>query len=135
MKEYLPSVSVVVASTDPRGLINTTTTFDNATLLASLTVPLSLSVTRGLVLAVDDSGWDAGADEGVGLSTLGVGVGVGTAGSGLADGLAVGTASGGFEGAVDGVVGEDSGAAAAGDSVMVEGDSAGAGLSVVTVVG
>lgn len=96
-------------------------------------MPLSLSVTRGLVLAVDDSGWDAGAGEGVGLSTLGVGVG--TAGSGLADGLAVGTASGGFEGAIDGIVGEDSGAAAAGDSVMVEGDSAGAGLSVVTVVG
>ena len=102
-------------------------------MLEFLTVPLSFSVTRPLVFTGDDSGWDADADEGIGLSTAGVGVGA--TGSGLADGLAVGAASGGFEAADDGVVGEGSGVAAAGDSVMGEGDSAAAGLSVLTVVG
>ena len=122
----------MVASTDPRGLINTTTTFDNATLLASLTVPLTFSVTRGLVLTGDGSGWDADAGEGMGPSTDGVGAA--TACSGLDDGLAVGAVPGGLEAAVDGVLGEGSGVAA-GESVMGEGDSAAAGLSVLAVVG
>ena len=87
MKEKLPFVSVVDASTLPEGLISTTTTFGIPPLFASTTRPLILMVERRRDAAARaESSEVAGVGDSVGVALGFVGAGWVAVGAGSGDG-------------------------------------------------